>query len=349
MAIKKVFISHESALEFWRRHDLSNAGGIRRTRRASLRNSVSGITAIKPLIRNASPLSGRIYGARINDDLGVCLCDLQIFQLPLHVMVDSRSKRQKRDGIVTHLYEQSLPEGSFCKVSSNVYVSSPELTLCQMACELSFVDTLELCLEFCGGYTLSTDSERGFDDRPALTSASQLTSFVKQFAGHRGAKQIRPLLHYVVDESASPMESIALMLLCLPSRLGGYQLPLPEHNIAIPINERARSHTKRKRLICDLFWRKYKLDVECDSTRYHSSMQQLGIDSDRRIILDAMGYKYVGITYWQLENEAEFENVVQAIRRAMGFKLRNAPDRIRHKRNVLRTYLVTPRDMRQPL
>lgn len=348
MAIEKVFISHKSALAFWRHHDLSSSGGISRTRRASLRGSVSGITAIRPLIRNASPLSGRIFGARVDDDLEASLLDLQLSE-PLHVMVDSRGKRQKRDYVVTHLCEQRLPEGSFCKVSSNVYVSSPELTLCQMADELTYADTLELCLEFCSGYVLNAESERGFDDRPALTSASRLESYVKQFGGQRGARRIRPLLRYVVDESASPMESVVLMLLCLPSKLGGYQLPLPEHNVAIPITERARSHTKRNRLVCDLFWEKYRLDVECDSTMYHSSKQQLGLDSDRRIILDAMNYKYVGVTYWQLENEAEFENVVQVIRRAMGLKLRNAPDHIQDNRNALRTYLATPHEARQPL
>ena len=103
------------------------------------------------------------------------------------------------------------------------------------------------------------------------------------------------------------------MLLCLPSRLGGRQLPIPEHNVAIPITERARSHTRRKTLVCDLYWKEFRLDVECDSTRHHSSKRQLGIDSNRRIILDAMEYKYVGITYWQLENESEFEDVVPKV------------------------------------
>jgi predicted ATPase len=98
-----------------------------------------------------------------------------------------------------------------------------------------------------------------------------------------------------------------------------------------------------------LYWKEFRLDAECDSTRHHSSKRQLGIDSNRRIILDAMEYKYVGITYWQLENESEFEDVVQAIRRAMGLRLRKASDRIRANRNALREYLVASQESRQPL
>ena len=346
--MQKVFISHESALQFWRHHDLSRAGGIKRTRQGSLRNSTSRISEIKPLVRSASPQSGKIYGARPDASLASRLVDLQI-DLPLHVIVDARAKREKRSSIVTHLCEQPLPEGSFCEVSENVYVSSPELTLCQMAESLPYADELELCLEFCSGYCINTDSERGFDDRPALTNASKLKAYVSRYKGRRGAKQIRPLLRYVIDDSASPMESIVLMLLCLPSRLGGRQLPMPEHNVEVPISGRARSHTSRKSLSCDLYWEKFKLDVECDSTKYHTSKRQLGIDSNRRIILDAMDYRYVGVTYWQLENESEFEDVVQAIRRAMGLKLRNSSERIQANRNALRMYLVTPHGTRQPL
>lgn len=349
MSAQKVFISHASALEFWRHHDLSRAGGIKRTRRGSLRGATSSVSAIRSLVRNASPTSGRIYGARPDMSLSSCLNNLQIEELPLHVMVDSSNKRERRGGVVTHLYEQPLPEGSLCKISDDVYVASPELTLCQMATLLPPVDVLELCLEFCSGYCLNPETERGFDDRPALTSSSRLATFVHQFKGRRGARRIKPLLPYVIDDSASPMESIVLMLLCLPSRLGGRQLPLPEHNVAIPITERARSHTRRKTLVCDLYWKEFRLDAECDSTKHHSSKQQLGIDSNRRIILDAMEYKYVGITRWQLESENEFEDVVQAIRRAMGLKLRSASDRIRANRNALREYLVAPQGSRRPL
>ncbi len=349
MSAKKVFISHASALEFWRHHDLSRAGGIKRIRRSSLRGATSSVSAIRSLVRSASPTSGKIFGARPDASLSSCLHDLQIEELPLHVMVDTSNKREKRGSVITHLYRQPLPEGSLCRISENVYVASPELTLCQMATLLPPVDVLELCLEFCSGYCLNSENERGFDDRPALTSSSRLATFVRRFKGRHGVKQIRSLLPYVVDDSASPMESVVLMLLCLPSRLGGRQLPIPEHNVAIPITERARSHTRRKTLVCDLFWKEYRLDAECDSTRHHTSKRQLGIDSNRRIILDAMEYKYVGITRWQLESEDEFEDVVQAIRRAMGLPLRSTPKHVRDNRNALREYLVASHGSRQPL
>ena len=296
------------------------------------------------------PLSSRIYGARIDDSLTACLTDLQITELPLHVMVGRPSSRQSRGNIISHLYEQALPEGSLCRISPDVYVASPELTLCQLSTSVSFVDLIELCLEFCSGYVLNPeDAERGFDDRPALTTSSRLAAYVARYEGRRGASLMKRALRYVIDNSASPMETHVLMLLCLPSKLGGYELPMPRHNVSIPVSDRAKSHTGRTHLLCDLYWEEFHLDVECDSTLYHTSKEQLGIDSDRRIILDAMKYKYVGITGAQLEDARRLLDAVQAIRRAMGLRLRDTPDHIAARREALRVYLTTRPDKRQPL
>lgn len=346
----KVFISHESALLFWRKHDLDQSGGIERVRTTTLRDATSALRDIRPLLRSAGRTTGRIYGSRPDESLESTLVDLGIDELPLHVMIKDRSKRRNTSSVVTHVYEASLPEGSFCQVDENVFVSSPELTLVQLSTKLSFVDLLEIALEFCGGYALNPQDGYSFDYRPALTDVPKLTAYALDIRGRHGARTFAPILSYIVEDSASPMETIVLMLLCLPSKLGGQQLPLPKHNVKIPITERARSHTKRKHLICDLFWEKYRLDVECDSTLYHASKEQLGIDSDRRIILDAMGYSYVGITWWQLEHEEEFLNVVQAIRKAMGLKLQSySPEHVLENRNALRMYLTTPHGKRTAL
>lgn len=349
MATIEAFISHESALEFWRHHDLSMSGGIRRSRKTSVGNGTASMNNLRPLLRNAMPTSGRVFGAQDDGGLQSCLSDLQICSMPLHVMVGSSAAQRRSPSIVTHLYKTPLPSGSFCKISETVYVASPELTLCQLADSLNYADLLGTCLEFCSGYAINEASERGFDDRPALTSAERLNAYIRRFSGRRGAKRLRPLLRYAIDDSRSPMESKTLMLLCLPSKLGGCQLPMPEHNVEIPITERARTHTHRKRLLCDLYWPDFHLDVECDSTRYHSSKRQLGIDSNRRIVLDAMHYSYVGITTWQLEDQNEFADVVQAIRRAMGLKLRNVPDHVAANREALRQYLTSPSNLRKPL
>ena len=90
--------------------------------------------------------------------------------------------------------------------------------------------------------------------------------------------------------------------------------------------------------------------MECDSTKHHSSKRQLGIDSDRRIILDAMKYPYVGITWWQLEHADEFLNVIQAIRKALHLRpLKQAPVHIEANRAKLREYLITQQSERGPL
>lgn len=345
-----LFISHLSALQFWRSHDLSPSGGIAISRKTTLRDSCSTLRESLPLIRSAGPTTGRVFGAGERITLESAMNELGIGEPPLHVMVNALSKRRTTTNLATHLYEHPLPEGSFCRVDEHVYVASPELTLAQLTLEMPLVDVLEIALEFCSGYALEPDSESGFIERPAITSSKKLASYAKHLAGRHGAKQLAQILPYLVDDSASPMETISLMLLCLPSKVGGYQLPLPEHNVSIPIPGHAHSHTRRRHLICDLYWESHHLDVECDSTKHHSSKEQLGVDSDRRIILDAMGYPYVGITWWQLEHADEFLNVVQAIRKALHLKpLQQAPAHIEANRDKLREYLVTRQGERRPL
>lgn len=349
MATRSVFLSHESALRFWRHHDMSGAGGIKRSRVTSTRTGTSVMEDLRRLLRSASPTSGRIFGARTDGSFSSCLVDLNLGEPPLHVMVGTKAMQRRSDNVITHYYATPLPVGSFCSVDEGVYVASPELTLCQLAQSLPYADLLEICLEFCSGYVLNPESERGFDDRPPLTSARRLGAYVERFHGRHGAKKLRRVLPYVIDDSCSPMESHVLMLLCLPTKLGGYQLPLPQHNVDVPISGYARSHNRRDKLPCDLYWKEFHLDVECDSTMYHTSKRQLGVDSNRRIILEAMHYSYVGITAWQLENRDEFIDVVQAIRRAMGLKLRNAPEHVEANREALRRYLTEPQGSRPPL
>lgn len=86
-------------------------------------------------------------------------------------------------------------------------------------------------MELCGRYAVSR--EGAISSRCPLTSASRLRRFVGQAEGMRGVKKARRALRFVMDDSASPMETSLALLLSMPRSLGGYGLPRPVMNLRI--------------------------------------------------------------------------------------------------------------------
>ena len=66
-----------------------------------------------------------------------------------------------------------MPDGSLYQVSDGVYITSPEFSLLLLSKSLPFDALVLLCDEVCGGYALDA-TERGFYDRPALSSVSKV-------------------------------------------------------------------------------------------------------------------------------------------------------------------------------
>jgi len=142
-----------------------------------------------------------------------------------------------------------LPNGSFIDAGGGLYVSSPEFFFFQMALEYPLAKLIELGLELCGSYSMPSidfadkgqgDSEQALYNLPRLTSKKRLKAFaarMKEWPGHRLASKA---LQYITNDSASPMETILVILLTLPYRNGGYGLPMPELNGRIVPEKKAK-------------------------------------------------------------------------------------------------------------
>ena len=230
-----------------------------------------------------------------------------------------------------------LPEGCIVKVIDGLYVSSPEMCFFQMAAELSLVKKIELGFEFCGTYSLLIPGfeyqnpeveKRGFGNRNnAITSKKKLEALLARMVGRCGQRPHTKTLRYLIDGSASPMETVLTMLLTLPHKYGGYGLPLPELNkprvSRVSDRKSTRNNVLNKSLRCDLEWPAANVAVEYDSDTYHTGPQRIAKDSIRRNQLTTSGKRIITVTKDQVYDETEFDTVARQIAENLGWRLRD--------------------------
>ncbi len=179
-----------------------------------------------------------------------------------------------------------------------------------------------LGFELCGAYSFSRKSPHGFTARAPLTTPVNLLAHLETKEGQYGIKQARRALSYVMPNSASPRETAAAMLLCLPHTLGGYRLGNPSLNYQIPLDKQAQKIASRRFYVCDLYWPEAKLDVEYESDCFHTGSEHIASDSKRRNALSFKGITVVTITRKQMNNYAELDKVAHIIAHHIGKRIR---------------------------
>lgn len=125
---------------------------------------------------------------------------------------------------------------------------------------------------------------------------------------------------YLVKGSASPMESLLSMLLCLPPSLGGFGLPRPELNCPIETNEGSVAMRR-----CDLCWPDQRFALEYDSDTFHSDASKLHLDSSRRSTLEKAGVHVVSVTKNQVFDRGQLFNLATIASKRLGKRLSPTP------------------------
>ena len=312
----KWIISHQSALEFWRRAQAENALAEKRLRAMKFQAKPIDIVELQ---------AENFYG----------------LTTPLHVLVGACNARKVNRNLQCHVNTVELPHGSFIRMDSGMVVSSPELCFLQMAGELPFVDLVALGYELCGNYRLATGNDpagqnttgndesaenRGFRDDLPLTSVSNLISYIAKAIGSKGRKNAMKALHFVADGSASPMETILAIMIILPYRLGGYGFPKPLLNYCIeePSANKSnpKSTSKPKVYYCDLYWPEEKVDVEYDSDAYHTGSARIEQDAIRRNALTNMGITVITVSRRQVIAALKMRELAKVLSRLLRKRLR---------------------------
>ena len=156
------------------------------------------------------------------------------------------------------------------------------------------------------------------ENRVATPGSSNVISRnAKEFTGVKAAKRASS---YLIKGSASPMESLLSMLLCLPPSLGGFGLPRPELNCPIETNEGSVAIRR-----CDLCWPDQQFALEYDSDTFHSDASKLHLDSSRRSALEKAGVHVVSVTKNQVFDRGQLFNLATIASKRLGKRLSPAP------------------------
>ncbi len=241
-------------------------------------------------------------------------------------------------GTNVHVISRDLPDRSFCRLDDDLYVASPELTLFQLASKLSEAQALKLAMEMCGGYAIDTSTAAFYDHdpfssegedvgickRPPLTNARKLSAYAARLYRPDSRAHGVKFLRWLVDGSASPRETALCMLLCMPPRLGGYGLALPELNKRIELTLEERIMVGVQHFDCDLCWLRNKKSValEYDSKLYHTAEEKQERDAIRRNMLQYKGVRVITATRVQVNRPEQFDKLAKQVARAVGKRMR---------------------------
>ena len=242
---------------------------------------------------------------------------------PIEAIAFGRPSSPRSRHHLAHTWSGRIPARSFYSYSENVNVTSVEFEFLLLA---SQVDIRQLILygdEICGLYSFDPEAERGFRKRTKpITTKARLAKYLSGAKGCRGCKAAMRALKYVEELSASPMESVVEMLLCLPRMLGGYGLPRPEMNIEVPLSPRAQRIAQRSKCIADLCYPLIKLDIEYQGEFDHDNEKGFVSDRARVTGLLEMGYEVIELTYDQVAHLERFELIARYVAKKLGVYLK---------------------------
>lgn len=241
----------------------------------------------------------------------------------LHMLTKSAAHRASSKTVVSHVCSGPFPTGSCFDFGDDVLIASPGFIFLQLAQSLERVELIALADELCGLYSFDDSAERGMRKRTVpLTTKAVLRCYLESATGVRGQKAALAALQYAVERSASPMETLDEMLLCLPFRYGGYNLPTPSMNHPIPLSGKARALVKASECHGDICWPASSLNVEHNGGFDHSSPRAQSSDRARVNAIVEMGYEVIELTDGQVSNPTAFEAIALRIAAKLGKRIR---------------------------
>lgn len=284
-----IFIGHRTALAYWRTHDRNWA---------------------QPISRAAPQENNSPYYAQM--DTGI-LWKFGIDEKPVSILVSCKANMRKSQNLSPRIWSGKHPSRSFYKITQDLYISTPEATFLQLGKELSLIQLITVGYELCGSYGLSVQSSSGFLRREPRSNPQLIERYLEKCERIHGVKAAKRASSYLIKGSASPMESLLSMLLCLPPSLGGFGLPRPELNYPIETNEGSVAMRR-----CDLCWPDQRFALEYDSDTFHSDASKLHLDSSGRSALEKAGIHVVSVTKTRFSTEANCLTLQQLHRKDWG-------------------------------
>lgn len=232
---------------------------------------------------------------------------------PLDVLVPTHAASFKSPSFTCHLCTNELPPGSFRRLTSNVFVTSPELTFVQMGTVLTDVQLALVGMMLCGTYAIAPNEQRSLIDRAPLTTMESLRAMASKDYALRGAQTARAALDLMVEGSRSPRESSLLLLLCSKDGYGSYGMPRPELNRVVDLSPAAASLLGTSQIKPDLCWYEQRTLMEYDSWNHHSRPDELADDDLRIQAFRKDQWEAVTLRTVNMDNPTRFDKIVRNV------------------------------------
>lgn len=297
MGIMRIFLHGISSFSYWLTAQLNP--------RAGETVSAQALRDCEPTLKSLKHLSG-------------CL---PFVPRPYQVTTPSEERRVPAN-VVRHVCVKRPKGKAFCRVADGVYVSSPELCFIQLGCALSFHELVRAGSVLCGCFRIDPSENGKLRERSRLTTKRRMEAFVRANPGLPGIKNVRRALPWLVEGAASPPEVFLAMVLGMPFRFGGFQVEGLMANRRLVPTQKAQALARRATLVPDLLLPDTRLAIEYDSTAEHASSRQLSRDAQKRLALEADGYKVVTVTTRQLADRAALRGIAEQIYEHVGRRLR---------------------------
>ena len=202
------------------------------------------------------------------------------------------------------------------------------------------LEAFEIGMELCGTYSLRPGSTEGEAKRDyVLINAMRFRSHVESWNGLWGLAVARDVANYLVNGSASAMETKLYLLLCLPQKYGGYNFATPELNPSLDVPVSAKEVLRQDKVKPDMLWRKARVVVEYDGS-YHDDARQTARDALRKSVFESMGYTVFTFKRWHVYNPLVFDEMVKALAKKLGKRLRPLTAKQSFARDALREQLL---------
>lgn len=236
-------------------------------------------------------------------------------------LVKNKGSTHLAKDIKFHVHKSNFPPNSFLKLSENLYISSPELVLCQLAESCTLVTLWQVVLEFCGTYSIDKDCNTGFHSmKSPLTSYTKLIRYIKQYKKHysnlRGVKNLSQIVTMLKGKSASPQESSLYTILTASRSMGGFAIKNLILNESVNLSKKAQNIGKQQNIIPDISNPKNKLAIEYDSTLFHNNLDQNERDKLRLGALQHDKWQVFSIVYKQIKSPDTLYNIAIDILKA---------------------------------
>ena len=249
-------------------------------------------------------------------------------EAPVHVMTPGKASGRAAQGFIVHRNGRGVPNKSLLQLNHGLAVCGPELVLAQTASPDLPLLTIELGFELCGTYRrlnkntfVDTEDDIKYHQIP-LTTSAKIKSFVDRARGTEGVHLLRKAAPFILNGSASPIETRLAMFFGMPMHTGGQGIGMPTMNHRIWIPESRRFEFKHDHYDCDIYWPKAKTAIEYDSDGYHGRPEKKMLDMARRNDLESLGIHVITIVPDVLSDLTELEKIAGDIRKRLGTRKR---------------------------